>query len=212
MEYRYLGPNRAQGLRHHPGRADLRVGIGPGAGLCAARPYLEAGGNYVDAADSYNKGESERIVGRWVKERGVRGRMLLGRRCSSPPALAQRRSALSRKHIHQSVEESLRRLGTDALDLYQLHCFDRMTPLDETLRALDDLVRAGKVRYVGVSNFAPSHLQKAIMLCRARGLAPVAACSSSTACWCGARSGSCCRSAWRRGSARWPGRRWPGAG
>lgn len=73
------------------------------------------------------------------------------------------------------MEQALRRLQTDHLDLYQLHCFDRMTPLDETLRALDDLVRAGKVRYLGASNFAPSQLQKGLMLSQARGWAGFAA-------------------------------------
>ena len=76
--------DRGQDLRHHPGRADLRVVGGPGAGLALLDQYAEAGGNYVDAADSYNKGESERIVGRWVKDRGVRDRMLLGTKVFFP--------------------------------------------------------------------------------------------------------------------------------
>lgn len=174
MEYRYLGRTGVKISAITLGAQTFGWSVGPEQAYALLDQYAEAGGNYVDAADSYNKGESERIVGRWVKDRGVRGRMLLGTKVFFPTGSSPNDAGLSRKHVQQSLEESLRRLGTDAVDLYQLHCFDRMTPLDETLRTLDDLVRAGKVRYVGVSNFAPSHLQKSIMLCRAHGLAPVA--------------------------------------
>ena len=153
----------------------------PSAGAC--RPseafalldqYLEAGGNYVDAADSYNAGESERIVGAWMKRRGVRDRVVLGTKVFFPTGASPNDAGLSRRHVFQSVESALRRLETDHIDLYQMHCFDRMTPLEETLRALDDLVRAGKVRYLGASNFAPSKLQKALMLAGAAGFTPLA--------------------------------------
>jgi len=136
--------------------------------------YLAAGGNYLDAADSYNQGRSEEIVGRWVKARGVRARVLLGTKVFFPTGPGPNDQGGSRHHLVEAVEGSLRRLQTDHLDLEQLHCFDRMTPLDETLRALDDLVRAGKVRYLGASNFAPSHLQKALMLSQMRGWAGLA--------------------------------------
>ena len=110
-----------------------------------------------------------------MKERDARDRVLLGTKVFFATGEGPNDRGLSRGHLVQSVEGSLRRLQTDHLDLYQLHCFDRMTPLEETLRTLDDLVRAGKVRYLGASNFAPSQLQKALMLSQARGWAGLAA-------------------------------------
>jgi aryl-alcohol dehydrogenase-like predicted oxidoreductase len=174
MDYRYLGRSGVRISAITLGAQTFGWSVGPEEAGALLDQYLERGGNYVDAADSYNKGESERILGRWVKARGVRDRVLLGTKVFFPTGSSPNDCGLSRKHIHRSVEESLERLGTDYVDLYQLHCFDRMTPLDETLRALDDLVRAGKVRYLGASNFAPSHLQKALMLSQAGGLAPLA--------------------------------------
>jgi aryl-alcohol dehydrogenase-like predicted oxidoreductase len=121
---------------------------------------LDAGVNLFDTADVYAYGESERILGQALGTRRkdivlaskVRGRM-------SPGA---NDVGLSRIHIMQSIEGSLRRLGTDYLDLYQVHSWDPVTPLDETLRALDDLVRQGKVRYVGASNYTAWQLAKAL--------------------------------------------------
>jgi aryl-alcohol dehydrogenase-like predicted oxidoreductase len=174
MDYRYLGRTGVKISAISLGAQTFGWNVGPEQSWSLLDQYLEAGGNYIDAADSYNQGESERIVGGWLKERRVRDRMLVGTKVFFSTGPSPNDSGLSRKHIHQSLEESLRRLGTDHVDLYQMHCFDRMTPLDETLRALDDLVRAGKVRYLGASNFAPSHLQKGLMLCQQRGLAPLA--------------------------------------
>jgi aryl-alcohol dehydrogenase-like predicted oxidoreductase len=174
MEYRYLGRTGVRISVVTLGAQTFGWSVERDRAFALLDQYLAAGGNYVDAADSYNKGESERIVGEWIEARGVRNQLLLGTKVFFPTGPSPNDAGLSRKHIQQSLEESLRRLKTDTVDLYQLHCHDRMTPVEETLRTLDDLVRAGKVRYVGVSNFAPSHLQKAIMVAGARGLAPVA--------------------------------------
>jgi aryl-alcohol dehydrogenase-like predicted oxidoreductase len=174
MEYRYLGRTGVQISAISLGAQTFGWSVERAGAFELLDQYLAAGGNYVDAADSYNQGESERILGEWIETRGVRNQLLLGTKVFFPTGRSPNDAGLSRKHIQQSLEESLRRLGTDVIDLYQLHCHDRMTPLEETLRTLDDLVRAGKVRYLGVSNFAPSHLQKGIMLAEARGLAPVA--------------------------------------
>ncbi len=174
MEYRYLGRTGVKISALTLGAQTFGWSVEPAAAHALLDQYVEAGGNYLDAADSYNRGESERIVGAWIKDRELRDRVLLGTKVFFPTGTGPNDTGLSRKHIQQSLEESLRRLQTDAIDLYQLHCYDRRTPLEETLRALDDLVRAGKVRYVGVSNFAPSHLQKAVMLSQARGFARVA--------------------------------------
>jgi aryl-alcohol dehydrogenase-like predicted oxidoreductase len=175
VQYRYLGRTGLKISAITLGAQTFGWSVAPEPAFALLDQYLEGGGNYVDAADSYNQGESERIVGRWIKERGVRNQLLLGTKVFFPTGPGPNDAGLSRKHIQQSLEESLRRLGTDVVDLYQLHCYDRMTPLEETLRTLDDLVRVGKIRYLGVSNFAPSHLQKAITLTRSHGLAPVAA-------------------------------------
>jgi aryl-alcohol dehydrogenase-like predicted oxidoreductase len=128
--------------------------------------YMEQGGNFFDTANIYNEGASETFLGKWLKNRGGRESLVITSKVFFPTGEGPNDTGLSRKHIFQSIDESLRRLQTDYLDLYQMHCFDASTPLEETLSALDDLVHAGKVRYTGASNFAPSHLQKALMLSR----------------------------------------------
>jgi len=121
---------------------------------------LDAGINFMDTANVYSEGESEMILGKALGKRRkdvVLATKVLGRMGSGPND-----TGLSRKHIMQSVEESLTRLDTDYIDLYQIHGFDPLTPLEETLRALDDLVRSGKVRYIGCSNLAAWQLMKAL--------------------------------------------------
>jgi aryl-alcohol dehydrogenase-like predicted oxidoreductase len=113
--------------------------------------FLDAGGNFVDTADVYSDGLSEEITGRALE--GVRDGVVLATKVRFPMGEGPNDVGLSRKHIIQGCEDSLRRLGTDFIDLYQVHCWDAATPLEETLSALTDLVRSGKVRYVGVSNF-----------------------------------------------------------
>ena len=121
---------------------------------------LDAGVNIVDTADIYSFGKSEEILGEVAK--GRRNRLLLATKVRAQTGEGPNGRGLSRHHIIESCEASLRRLGTDHIDLYQLHGWDGFTPVEETLRALDDLTRAGKVRYVGVSNFSGWHLMKAL--------------------------------------------------
>jgi aryl-alcohol dehydrogenase-like predicted oxidoreductase len=120
-----------------------------------------AGVNFFDAADVYplgggleKVGETERIVGRWLRDRGARDRIVLATKCRGAMGEGPNDEGLSRKHILHACEQSLRRLQTDYIDLYQAHQPDPSTPIEETLRAFDDLVRSGKVRYIGCSNFA----------------------------------------------------------
>jgi aryl-alcohol dehydrogenase-like predicted oxidoreductase len=120
---------------------------------------LDAGINFVDTADIYSEGESERILGRALGAR--RKDIVLASKVRGRMGPGPNDVGLSRAHIMASVDASLRRLGTDWLDLYQIHGYDPLTPLDETLRALDDIVRAGKVRYVGCSNLAAWQIAKA---------------------------------------------------
>ncbi len=133
--------------------------------------FVEAGGNFIDTADVYTRGASEEIVGRWLKGKS-RDSLVIATKVRFPMGEGPNEVGLSRKHILAGVEASLRRLGTDYIDLYQVHRYDRATPLEETLSTLDNLVRSGKVRYVGASNFSGWQLQKAIDLCRTNGWEP----------------------------------------
>ena len=131
--------------------------------------FLEAGGNFIDTADVYERGASEEIVGRALK--GVRREdVVLATKVRFPMGEGPNDVGLSRKHIISGCDASLARLGTDYVDLYQVHAWDAATPLQETLSALTDLVRAGKVRYIGVSNFAGWQLMKSLWVSDARGL------------------------------------------
>jgi aryl-alcohol dehydrogenase-like predicted oxidoreductase len=135
--------------------------------------FVAAGGNLIDTADVYSGGVSEEIVGRWLATSSpeVRDAVVIatkGRFRMGPDA---NDLGLSRRHLQRAVDGSLRRLGVDCIDLYQVHAWDPMTPLDETLRALDDMVRVGKIRYVGLSNFTGWQIQKAVGLARMHGLA-----------------------------------------
>jgi len=121
-----------------------------------ARPFfakaLECGINFFDTADMYSDGVSEEILGRALKELGAsRDRMVIATKVFNPMSDDPNDKGLSRKHIFQSIDNSLRRLGMDYVDLYQIHRFDYETPIEETLIALNDLIKAGKVRYMGAS-------------------------------------------------------------
>lgn len=131
--------------------------------------YLAAGGNFIDTADIYSRwaegnpgGVSERIVGRWMADRGVRDAVVVATKVKGRMWDGPNGEGLSRLHIARACDDSLRRLGTDHIDLYQTHSWDPHTPIEETLRALDDLVRAGKVRYIGCSNLPAWHLVEAL--------------------------------------------------
>jgi aryl-alcohol dehydrogenase-like predicted oxidoreductase len=136
--------------------------------------YAAAGGNFIDTADAYSAwvpghsgGESEAILGRWMATRRNRERIVIATKVGMLPGL----KGLSAKTIHAAAEASLRRLQTDRIDLYYAHRDDPATPLEETLRALDDLVRAGKVRYVAASNYSASRLAEALAISRRENLA-----------------------------------------
>ena len=131
--------------------------------------FLDAGGNFVDTADVYAQGTSEEIVGRSLK--GIsREEIVLATKVRFPMGEGPNDVGLSRKHVISGCEASLRRLGTAHIDLYQVHCWDVLTPVEETLSALTELVRAGKVRYVGVSNFTGWQLMKSLWVSETRSL------------------------------------------
>ncbi|MCF3120088.1 aldo/keto reductase [Streptomyces arenae] len=133
--------------------------------------FTEAGGTFVDTADMYGRGVSEEILGRWLKGRR-RDELVIATKVFATMGEAPNAGGLSRKHIVAAVEASLRRLGTDHIDLYQTHVWDATTPIEETLSTLDGLVKAGKVRYLGASNHSPGQLQKALDVARARDWEP----------------------------------------
>jgi aryl-alcohol dehydrogenase-like predicted oxidoreductase len=128
---------------------------------------LDAGVNLVDTADIYSAGLSEEIVGQAVK--GRRDRLLLSTKVRMPTGRGPNEAGLSRHHILRAAEDSLRRLDVEHIDLYHVHEWDGQTPLEETLEALDTLVRSGKVRYLGVSNYAGWQLMKALAVSDAHG-------------------------------------------
>lgn len=175
MEYRTLG---------HSGCAVSSLCLGtmtfgvetdePGAHQQLDR-FIEAGGNLVDTADVYGDGRSEEIIGRWFASRpadvtepvvlATKGRFARGHDDSPNGA------GLSARHLTRALDASLQRLGLESVDLYQVHAYDPLTPIEETLRTLDAFIRAGKIRYYGLSNFTGWQLTKAVHLARALNVA-----------------------------------------
>ncbi|KAI8783011.1 1-deoxyxylulose-5-phosphate synthase YajO [Biomphalaria glabrata] len=136
--------------------------------------FVERGGNFFDTANVYGRGTSENILGKWL-ERQTRENFIIATKVRSNMGVENNPNnvGLSRKHITSSIDASLGRLRTDYVDLFQAHAFDDGTRLEETLRTFDDLVRAGKVRYIGVSNFTGWQLQKLVDTSERLGLNPI---------------------------------------
>ncbi|HEY2484073.1 MAG TPA: aldo/keto reductase [Candidatus Binataceae bacterium] len=130
---------------------------------------LEAGINFFDTANVYSVGVSEEVTGRWLNEMANRDEIVVATKVYGPMSSGQNRGGLSRKAILQSCDASLKRLRMDYIDLYQIHRFDFTVPLEETLEALDSLVRAGKVRYLGASSMAAWQFAKALFLQKEHG-------------------------------------------
>ena len=176
MRYRQLGRSGLKvsalsfGTMTFGGRGDFAYA--GNTGVDGARRQvelcLEAGVNLFDTADAYSGGRSEEILGEAI--RGHRDELLLATKCGMDVGPSLNDRGLSRHHIIRSCEGSLRRLGVDHIDLYQVHAWDGQTPLEETLAALDDLVKAGKVRYTGCSNYSSWHLMKALGISEREGL------------------------------------------
>jgi len=124
--------------------------------------FLEAGGNFIDTADVYNEGLSEEITGRAIRD--CRDDVVLATKVRGEMGPGVNDVGISRKHILQGCEASLKRLGSEYIDLYQVHNWDQITPIEETLSALTDLVRQGKVRYIGLSNFTGWQIAKTVCL------------------------------------------------
>ncbi len=143
--------------------------IDEAASFAVLDAYVAGGGDFIDSADVYARwapgnvgGESETVLGSWLAARGNRDQLVIATKVGSPMGAGPKMTGLSRRRIIAAVEASLRRLQTDYIDLYQSHQDDRDTPLDETLRAYEDLIRSGKVRYIGASNYQAWRLTRAL--------------------------------------------------
>jgi len=135
--------------------------------------YVAAGGTFMDTADVYSAGLSEEIVGRWLHDHPDDAkRVVLTTKARFPMGAGPNDLGLSRVHLRAALDASLGRLGVEHIDLYQMHAWDALTPIEETLRFLDDAVSAGKIGYFGFSNFLGWQLTKAVHVARAHGFAP----------------------------------------
>lgn len=175
MKYRYLGRSGLLVSRLCLGTmtfGNKDWGCDQDESNAIVRHFIEGGGNFIDTADGYSGGDSERMLGKAIAHFD-RDDLVLATKCWFPSGKAVTARGLSRKHIVEACERSLDRLGVDYIDLYQFHGADPYTPIDETLRAAEDLVRAGKVRYIGCSNFYGWQIAKANTLADARGYEPL---------------------------------------
>ncbi|NJN44717.1 MAG: aldo/keto reductase [Anaerolineae bacterium] len=167
MQYRNLGHSGLKvsaiglGTNQFGGKADQET---VNDILAAAR---DTGINFIDTADVYQKGRSEETIGNAIQSR--RGAYLIATKFRHPTGDGPNEGGTSRHHIMESIHASLRRLNTDYIDLYQVHSWDADTPLEEMMRTLEDLLRAGKVRYIGASNFTAWQLTRANALAEMRG-------------------------------------------
>lgn len=138
-----------------------------------SRPFfkraIESGINFFDTADMYSRGVSEEVAGRALKEFTTRDQAVIATKVFYPMGDGPNDRGLSRKHIFDAIDASLRRLGTDHVDLYQIHRFDSATPIEETLEALHDVVKAGKARYLGASSMSAWRFEKMLRVAEARG-------------------------------------------
>ncbi len=160
MQYRILGNTGAKvsviglGANNFGGRND------EASSFRVMDQALDLGVNFIDTADYYNFGKSEEVIGKWLK--GKRNSVILATKFEMALDDSPHNHGASRYHMFNAVDDSLRRLNTDHIDLYQVHWPDPNTPIDQTLRALDDLVRQGKIRYFGTSNFSGLQLSEAV--------------------------------------------------
>lgn len=171
MEYRYLGSTGTKVSELCLGTMTFGRETDESESHRILDQFVEAGGSFIDTANVYSRGVSEEIIGRWLAGRD-RDRLVVATKFRFPMGEGANDTGAARKQILRHVEDSLRRLGTDYIDLYQQHCWDRGTPLEETLGTLETLVRDGKVRYIGASNYTGWQLQKAIDMQRHNGWEP----------------------------------------
>ncbi len=175
MKYRYLGRSGLLVSRICLGTmtfGNTQWGCDQAGASAIVNRFVEGGGNFIDTADGYSGGESEKMLGVALKAH-ARDSLVIATKCWFGTGPAPTTRGLSRKHIVESAEQSLRRLDTDYIDLYQFHGPDPYTPLEESLRAADDLIHAGKIRYLGCSNLYAWQIAKANGVAALKGYEPL---------------------------------------
>ena len=174
MDYRTLGRSGCAVSSMCLGTMTFGTETGEAGAHQQLDQFIDAGGTLVDTADVYSGGTSEEIIGRWFASRPaqVTERVVLATKGRFQLGGGPNDAGLSAVHLTRALDASLRRLGRDAVDLYQVHAYDPLTPLEETLRTLDGFVRSGKIRYYGLSNFTGWQLTKTVYLARELNVAP----------------------------------------
>lgn len=173
MDYRKLGNSGAVVSAYCLGTMTFGSESDEATAFRLMDDYVAAGGNFIDTANVYSAGVSEEIVGRWLKSKpGALRDLVITTKGRFPMGDGPNHLGLSRKNLREALDASLRRLGVEHIDLYQMHAFDAVTPLEETLRFLDDAIRNGKIAYYGFSNFLGWQLTKAVWIAKANGYQP----------------------------------------
>ncbi|KKB78008.1 dehydratase [Devosia soli] len=171
MEYRKLGNSGTVVSAYCLGTMTFGAESDEATSIRIMNEYVEAGGNFLDTANVYSAGVSEEIVGRWLKTKQLRD-LVITTKGRFPMGDGPNHLGLSRKNLREALDASLERLQVEHIDLYQMHAFDALTPIDETLRFLDDAIASGKIGYYGFSNFLGWQLTKAVWTAKAQGYQP----------------------------------------
>jgi aryl-alcohol dehydrogenase-like predicted oxidoreductase len=172
MEYRKLGPSGTIVTAYALGTMTFGAEANEAQSFQLMDDYVAAGGNFIDTADVYSAGVSEQIIGRWLKaHKSEAEKLVIATKGRFPMGSGPNDHGLSRRHLGRALDDSLFRLGIEQVDLYQMHGFDALTPLEETMRFLDDSVRNGKIAYYGFSNFLGWQLTKAVWIAKMNGYA-----------------------------------------
>lgn len=169
MEYRNLGSSGTSVSAYALGTMTFGAEADETTSHAILDDYADAGGNLIDTADVYTAGASEEIIGRWLSKSSAASDMILATKGRFPMGKGPNDLGLSRRHLRLALDASLSRLNVDHIDLYQMHSWDPLTPLEETLGFLHDAVSAGKISYYGFSNYTGWQLTKAVGIARARG-------------------------------------------
>ena len=172
MHHRKLGPSGTVVTALCLGTMTFGAETDEATAFAMMDAYAAAGGNFLDTADVYSRGLSEEITGRWLAARpALAAQMVVATKARFPMGAGPNDLGLSRRHLAQALDASLRRLGLDRIDLYQMHAWDALTPVDETMRFLDDATAAGKIAYWGVSNWLGWQIAKSVQIARHQGWA-----------------------------------------